>query len=380
MLQRMLKYFGYEKAKPLKKRGFAGASTGRLYGSWNPGNLSGNAEVWRDLQTLRARSRDLERNDGYAKKFFRMVGSNVIGPKGIILQSTVLTNNKKPDQVARQRIEAGFKDFCKMGNCDVTGKYSFVDVARLAVTSMARDGEVLIRKVKGHDNKFGFSVQLIEADHLDENHHDELPNGNRIMMGIEFNPWGKPVAYHLYKTHPGEYRHAGRSYGEKERIPADEIIHLFLPWRISQSRGVPWIHAALTRLQMLDGYEEAEVTAARIAASKGGFYTREGDSEYTGDDKVNNQPVQEIEPGTFEILPAGFDFKQYDPTHPTTAFPAFMKAVLRGISSAFDVSYNYLANDLEGVNYSSIRAGVLDERDVWRQIQQYMITHFYTPI
>lgn len=383
MIDRFFKYLGYEKpakAPSRQKRVFSGAQMGNLYSTWKPSNLSANAEIWRDLQTLRARSRDRERNDGYAKKFFRMVDTNVIGPNGIKLQSQVKNNKGKPDEAARKTIETAFKEFCEKGNCDVTGRHTFINVASLAIRSMARDGEVLIRIVSGYQNKHRFALQLIEADHLDENHYEQLPNGHRIIMGVEVDKWGKPVAYHLHKTHPGDLQHADYSYKEKEIVPASEILHLFLPMRISQLRGIPWIHAALARIQMLDGYEEAELVAARLGASKGGFYKREGGGEWGGDTKQGNNPILEVEPGTYEILPEGWDFQAYDPTHPTTAFSSYVKAVMRGIASALDVSYNFLANDLEHVNYSSIRAGVLDEREVWRALQKFMIDHFYMPV
>jgi len=79
------------------------------------------------------------------------------------------------------------------------------------------------------------------------------------------------------------------------------------------------------------------------------------------------------EPGEFEVLPEGWGFQQFDPQHPTTAFSEFIKSTLRGVASGLGVSYNYLAGDLEGVSYSSIRAGVLDERDTWKDIQAWFI-------
>ena len=131
------------------------------------------------------------------------------------------------------------------------------------------------------------------------------------------------------------------------------------------------MHAAMNRLNMVGAYEEAELTAARVAACKGGFYeTPEGSDEYIGDDKVDNNPIQEAAPGVYEVLPEGWKFQSNDPTHPTTAYKDFMKALLRGISSGIDVSYNY----------SSIRAGVLDERDVWRDIQSWIAEHFHQVI
>jgi lambda family phage portal protein len=44
------------------------------------------------------------------------------------------------------------------------------------------------------------------------------------------------------------------------------------------------------------------------------------------------------------------------------------------------VAYNSLSSDLEGVSYSSIRSGTIEERDQWRVKQNWMIAHFMQPI
>lgn len=382
IIEKILNRFGYynRDRRPVIFRSFAGANTGNLYNDWTTINQSINAEIRSSLKTLRARSRQLERDNDYAKKFLRMVKTNVVGKDGVLMQSQIMNNKGKPDNEARKKIENAFDRWKKKGNCDVTGNYSLRDIQKLVMGTMARDGEILIRKIYGFDNEFNFALQLIEPDHLDEKHNDTLPNGNKIKLGVEFDQYSRPVAYWIYKTHPGDFLF-GSSFGDKTRIPAREMMHIFIPMRVSQARGVPWMHAALTRLNMLGAYEEAELVAARIGAAKGGFYENEsGDGEYTGDSEEDGNPIQEVEPGHYEVLPKGMKFKAFDPQHPTTAFDAFEKAVLRGISSGLDVSYNYLANDLEGVNYSSIRAGVLDERDVWRDLQRFLIEHFLEPI
>jgi capsid protein len=86
------------------------------------------------------------------------------------------------------------------------------------------------------------------------------------------------------------------------------------------------------------------------------------------------------EPGTFHQLPAGVDFKAFDPNHPSTAFGEFEKAILRGIASGLGVSYYALANDLTAVSYSSIRAGELADRDFYKMLQNIMIHHFIEPV
>ncbi|MGI9116908.1 MAG: phage portal protein, partial [Gaiellales bacterium] len=66
--------------------------------------------------------------------------------------------------------------------------------------------------------------------------------------------------------------------------------------------------------------------------------------------------------------------------HPSSAFKDFEKAMLRGIASGLGVSYTSLANDLEAVSYSSIRQGLLEERDFWRVHQHWMVAHFCEPV
>jgi lambda family phage portal protein len=136
----------------------------------------------------------------------------------------------------------------------------------------------------------------------------------------------------------------------------------------------------LTSLKMLNGYREAELVAARVGASKMGFFTSPQGDGFTADDKIDNVPIMQADPGTFHQLPEGVNFQQFDPTHPTGAFAEFEKAVLRGIASGLGVSYTSLANNLEGVSYSSIRQGTLEDRDQWKMVQDILIQHFVEPV
>jgi hypothetical protein len=58
---------------------------------------------------------------------------------------------------------------------------------------------------------------------------------------------------------------------------------------------------------------------------------------------------------------------------PTAQSSRFLKQMLRKIASGFSVFYNVLANDAEGVTYSTMRSFALIERDDWRSIQQDFI-------
>src|SRR6185437_2455139 len=116
------------------------------------------------------------------------------------------------------------------------------------------------------------------------------------------------------------------------------------------------------------------LVAARTAAAKMGFI--ETAPETYGEDAQPGQRVQmEAEPGLFERLYPGEKMQLWDPQHPTTAFEPFSKTILKGVSAGLGVTYASLSHDLSEANYSSLRAGLLPERDHWRILQDYLIEH-----
>jgi len=373
-------------AQKKQKRGYDAAKIDRLTNSFLAPLTTADTELSFALPIMRARSRELERNNDYAKKFLRMCSQNIVGKTGFVLQNKARDANGAMDKLANKAIEQEWTLWGKKGNCTVDGRLSWLAEQELFIKTVARDGEFLARKIRGFKNPWRFAIQNLEADMLDENYNiSDGPGRNLIKMGIEYDAWDRPVAYHLRKKHPGDYFRSQVSANTYERIPASEIMHCFIAERSTQTRGVPWMHTAVRRLNQLGEYEYAEVIAARLGASKMGFYEQSPDSptniDILGDDTDENEnPIQEAEPGVFEKLPKGYKFSPFMPEHPTTSYAAFVKAALRGVSSGLSVSYNNLANDLEGVNFSSMRSGAIEERDGWKCLQQWVIDDFVSQV
>lgn len=367
------------KATP-KKRAFEAGSQGRLFNDWLTLTRSADSDLRYALRMMRARSRDLCQNSDYARRYLDLVAANVVGPKGIQLQVRARENDGRLDQLANQILEQSFYDWGRPGICTVDGRMSWVDAQRVFIESVARDGECFVLMVEDSANPWRFRLQFIDPDLIDQDKNQHLGNGVQIRMGVEVDAAGRPIAYHVRTRHPDDYQTSGVPTRE-QRIPAERMIHAFRPDRIGQTRGVPWTATAMTRLKMLNGYEEAELVAARISASKMGFFTSESGDDYQADGTYEDGGLRmEVAPGQFEQLPAGVDFKPFDPQHPSSAFKDFEKAMLRGIASGLGVSYTSLANDLESVSYSSIRQGLLEERDHWRVVQHWMVDHFCEPV
>lgn len=374
-------------------RGFGAGTVDLLTGDFPALIQSGNAALRPALRTMRARSRYLAENNDYMRSFLTTINRKVLGPDGMrLVVRAMRQDGLTVDQVDSDYLERAFAEWSRKGNCTVCGRYSFADVQRLVLTTAARDGEILVRMVRNFPNKWGFALQLFEGDVLNEELNVGRGQGfggvdkaldSEIRMGVERDRWGRVIAYHILTRHPGDdvggYWDGSTRY---TRLPAADVLHMFISDRVDDARGAPWAWTAMRRLQMIGGYEEAELVAARLGASKGGFFEEDPEAETPSDwqDAASEQPVREVTPGQFDVLPTGVRFKEYAPNHPNANLPAFLKAMLRGVASGLGVAYNGLARDLEGVNFSSLRGGELDERDGWRVLQGWTRNDLCEPV
>jgi len=397
MLDRMAErgwfYAGNSLPGRTRIRNYAAGEISRLTRSFDSFSYNANQSILPNLSAMRARSRILDRDNPYAHNFFRKLVINCIGENGIALQCQAKTWGKdqktgKPvekfDVAGNKLVEGGWREWGREGNCDVTGKLSLVDLLSLALESVARDGEVLIRRRKGwKNNKWRYALQLIEADHLDEYYNEELPNGNRIIMSIEVDPDGRPVAYWLLKKHPGDtgfFRYGSR---ERVRVPADEIEHIYIVSRVNQNRGVPWVHASMLELHRIGKFREAAVVNAWVGAGKMGIWeeltegsgeARKGalEGQATGQE-ADGTYVQDVSPGAFDFAPKGYKLSTFDPKYPANEFGPFNKVMMQGACAGMLSDYSTNTGDLSEVNFSSLRSGKIDTRDMYKFITWWFI-------
>lgn len=357
-------------------RPYQAAISDRLTASWLASRQSINDELRGDLDALRERSRDVARNNAYARKFLKMVARNVVGPKGFVLQARAMSAPKQPDTLANAAVELGFFNWAKRGSADITGRLSFNDLCRVLVRGTARDGEALVHIVRGDDarNREGLALQLIDIARLDTQRNRAVAAGKpAIVMGIEIDQYQRPLGYWV-KTSP----EAGSA--SAVRYDARDMLHLFVPEDSEQLRGRPWMHAAMLDTHDLGEFNRSALLAARKGANTLGFIVSPTGEAPPGEQDSDGTPLDLSVPGSYDVLPEGYDIRTPESQFPNTAYDPFVKAILRRISSGLDVSYNSLANDLEGVNFSSIRAGVLEERDEWSQLQNWFIDAFLEPV
>lgn len=371
---------------------FQMANVNRLTASWTTTSTSADSQARAGLAISRARSRQLRDDNDYASKFVSMLKTNVLGEGGIHFKSGV----RDPDRVVANKLVTGPPDvfankiitdawwrWGKKEFCTVSGTMTWCDVQRVVLECVAVDGEAIVRKIPTPttENPYGFTLKIYEGSRLDVEHNEMSPDGNEIRMGVEQNKDGRPLYYWLLNQDPGENFFLANQRFERERVPAAQILHVGIIRRACQTRYNPLMVTSGYRMNMLGKYEEAEVTGARVAASKMGFITQENGPEgYVGEDDGDGNKIMDAEPGVFEVLRRGQNVTSLDWQHPSTAFGAFMKTALRGIAAGLNVSYNSLANDMESVNFASGKLGLMEEREVWKAMQTWFIESFCEPV
>lgn len=352
---------------------YAGAKLNRLTADWNALNTSADSEILTSVRALRARARQMVRDDGHAKNSVRIVQNNVVG-NGIGMQAQVSSARGKLQEKINTQIETAWAKWIKADTCHVAGKLGMTEILRLVMAQQVEAGEILIRKIRKPfgNGKIPLALELIECDRLmDQYQNAKAPNGNVIRMGVEQDQWGRPVAYWLHPTHPGDYTFTSFVPSKFVRVPAEDIIHPFIIDRWPQTRGVSWFHAVLKKMHDMAGYTEAEIVAARASANIVGAITTP--ELLPGNDEKNDEQVVDVEPGTWKRLLPGEDLKAFIPSRPNTGLEPFMRYMLREMAAGIGVSYESLSRDYSQSNYSSSRLSLLDDRDLWRVLQGWLV-------
>jgi len=374
----------------LQTRMYQAARASRLTSGWATSTTSADSELISSLTNLRNRSRALVRDAAYAKRAKVIVQNNVVGA-GIGMQAQVMSSRDVLRGSVNDAIEQAWREWACAEYCHTGGTLHFCDLERALMGQVFDAGEIFVRK---HQRAFGgspvpFALEMIEPERIADEFMSPVPPGPAaagamVKMGIEVDRYGRPLAYWIRQRHPGELRGVQGETDKIERVPADQIHHLRLVDRWPQTRGEPWLHAVARKLNDMDGYSEAEIVAARGAANYVNTITTP-EAEHplaTPVDPANPAVEKEVitEPGMTVRLAAGEEMQFNNPSRPNTALDPFMRYMLREVAAGTGVSYESLSRDYSQSNYSSSRLALLDDRDLWRMLQQWFIRNFRLPL
>ena len=340
-------------------RGYDAGKSGRRTAGWTTGGGSANTEVTGSITTARNRARELVRNNPYALRAINMLAAKSIGT-GI---------RARPDKGALK----AWNEFVE--TADFEDDLDLYGLQALIARTSFESGECIVRRIRTREGRVPLKLQVLEADYLDGTRYGPTSNGNYIIAGVEVDRLGRKVAYWLYDQHPGDT--LSLRAPESRRVDASEVIFFGEKLRPGQLRFMPRLAASMMRLRDHDDYRDALLVKKKIEACFAVFVIGgnpnlplgdAANATVTGAGGTDTTQRQEtLAPGMIEYVANGQDVKFASPT--TGSDDGFSVEELHAIAAGIGVTYEQLTGDISKVNYSSIRSGMGDFRDLveaWR--------------
>lgn len=344
----------------------------RFNDDWTPVNADteNTDRTQRDL--IKARARYLENNSDIANAAIGALVRNVVGI-GIKPQA------RTADEKLNKMIEALWELWCRPENCDITGQQTFYEMQAMLLRRKIVDGEIFLKKVTDKNAAIPFKLQLVKSDLLD-NYLLYAPKSNRVIRsGIELNEYLKPVAYWIKKKSLDGYIEY-----DPDRVPADQIIHLWNKVQPDQIRGMSDLTPIIKRIKDTADYLDAETVAAKIAACFSVFITTEFGAGAIGRQPVKRdkegKPLKSIRPGMVKYLNPGEKVETANPTRSITSAKDFIAVQERLAGSGLGLSYEMMSRDFQKASFSSARQGALEDRKTFEPMQIFMASHLCQPV
>lgn len=354
-----------------------------------PGDLrSGNAVMDQARWTIRSWARYLDENHDLAIGVLDDIVKKVIGT-GIQVSPAVKRANGELHEAANTALARLWAEWTA-STPESTRTLPWQSIEAMVCRSVYRDGEILVQHLEGnapitHRSRVPYSIELIEADYLPfDLMRDSTPTQNRIVHGVELTDWREPVAFWVYREHPGDIgiqNITGRGVtSDVKRVSSDVMSHVKFTRRLGQVRGVSILHGVLRRLEDIKEYEESERVAARIAAAMCAVITKSTD--FQGGAALNDagQRTLEMNPGMiFDNLLPGEQVSMIGSDRPNANLENFRNAQMRGVASGTGTSYSGISRNYNGT-YSSQRQELVETWIGYELAREYLYGAFYRPV
>lgn len=361
----------------------AGAYRGSI-ANWRPLRVPNMEGEVRERVTIQRRAADLAVNDWSAKSGLRTIADNAIGtglvPKSVIPHDILGISRDEAAQIG-EKLEWAFSVWSQISHA--RGMLHFEDLQYLGISSILRSGEMLhlpvmlpLDGIGGH-REFSLAIQDMRPARLC------TPADKRtdlsIRDGIEFNSYGRPIAYWLACPPPSYVSVEADSLFSDMfvRRPAyighrQNVFHLFRHEIEEQTRGVSQLATGMKLFRNLNDALESELFAQVIAASFPIFIGLENGgvelpSEVRESLGIAEQGAyrreMEVEPGTVIFGNPGEKPYILENKRPSSNFPPFVEIVQRSLAAMLGIPYESLTKDFSKTNYSSMRAAL---NEAWK--------------
>lgn len=343
-------------------RGYDAADFGRINAGWRVHNEAAEITDRHSRDVIRARARDLERNSDIAQSVVYAYKRNVVG-RGYTLRAMT------GDDELNKQIEKAWKRWCKARNCDVTGEQTFNQILRMMVERKKYDGGMIVVYRYTPGGVVPFKLQCLEVDELDITQTTPRHKGNRVVGGIEYNNFRRPVGYWFR-----QYDLEGWTLLDPVYVPAKDVFFLKARHRPSQLREVSDLAPTITRIRDTNEFITAVAVKERISAILAVLIKKTMPTGGMGRNNSANRgggPVdyagKKLSPGMIMEMNAGDEAQIVDPKSTATDATEFLKTQEGLIGAGQGLSYEAVSRDMKGATYSSARQNAIEDESTYAE-------------
>lgn len=318
-------------------------------------------------QTAARRAAYFVQNNAHAAAAVSALDANVIG-------TGIKPSSQHPDAETREHLHALWNRWVDEADFGAAGDFYFMQSS--ALRSMVITGEAFLRFRAAPDAGMQVPLQLqpIHSDQVPAETFGDLIRGN-VTDGIEFDDEGRRLAYHVLPRRPGDTARVSGNPWETVRIPASEMLHVYHATEPGLQRGLSWFAGVLVALKELDELNDAALVRAKLGnLICAALVDANGDAGGLPGTQSGAVLNVGLEPGTIIPLRPGTSLEFFSPTE-SAHYSPFCKVHLQAIAAGLGIPYEVLTGDLEKVNYSSIRAGLIQFRAKVEFWQHQIIVH-----
>ncbi len=340
----------------------------------NDKNTGANATVNPEQEKLRRRLLACHRNISSVFSAIEKNTTHEVG-SGLVVKFT------HTDPEIEKALQVSWSVFCR--EIDREQTVNLNGLLTILVRGRRAQGEMFLVK------SFGSSGQLYldayESTQLDIAMSYDTSSGY-IRNGIEYNRHWERVAYHFYEKDPTDEEPSVNVI----RIPAERVIHHYVPHRAKQRRGVPDGLSGIENLVSLYSYTKSELKRKESRAAITGFIKRAVDynalndggnwkfDPLTGDqikDDTSEPSQTKVTPGTFIFGLPGDELSMFSGDDTGAGYFDFMRVQSLQIAQAFNLPYELLTGDWSEVNDRLVRTILDDYRRAIKMAQQNYLIH-----
>jgi len=369
------------------QQGFRGAQIDSQTRNWIPASRAGDSYLRDSWPLLTARIGDLIRNEPSLGQAKRALVKHIIRTGIATYADAVDGEGESIDDFNFESDE--WFDRWADDEADIEGRHAWPELQWHAHDQVIEKGEAILLKCmdRSPGRTMPLAYQLLEPEQLDANKEQPADDrGVRIVRGVELNANNRAIAYWIFDCHP--FADEGWC-ATSSRVPAERVIHYYMPFTQSATRGISWFHALVRATRDVDWFLGSELTAAALGAllvmvhkvdkmpNSGGLG---GFADNGQDNDIYGNPLVKLGAGTKATISKNDELELVESKRPGRQIGPFMQLMRQEQAMGAGLSYLSLTGDFSQTSFTSAHGAANEERAYFLPLQQRFGRRVVAPV